>query len=154
MTNRLQTILLQATASTFEDMGYILPTYEMDEDQLLAKRTLSVSIDFHGPIEGMFIIHAYGQWLSTLAANMMGEEDSPSEQLQKDAIGEVANIICGNILQALVDPDTKYQLDAPRFLDARDIASYQAFTPACQAEMGVEDGRVSIVLITTKDSVG
>jgi CheY-specific phosphatase CheX len=153
MSNRLQTVLLQATVSTFEEMGYILPTHEIDEDQLLAKRAISVSIDFKGPMEGMFVLHTYGQWLSILAANMMGEDDSPSEKLQQDAVGEVANIICGNILQSLVDPDTKYQLDSPRFLDSRDVDSYQTITPACQTEMGVEDGRITVLLIITKSSI-
>jgi CheY-specific phosphatase CheX len=153
MTNPLLTALYQTTASTFEDMGFILPTHEIDENQQQAKRTISVCIDFHGTQEGMFIIHTFGKWLPFLAANMMGEENSPSEKLQKDAIGEIANIICGNILQELAQPDDDFRLDSPRFLDLKDVAAVERLTPKVQAHMGVEDGRITVDLYITQGSL-
>lgn len=151
MSDNLQRILFQATDSTFENLGFILPTHEIDAHQQEAKWTASVHVDFHGPREGRILIHAYGNWLPFLTANMMGEQDAPSERLQRDAFGEIANIICGNILPNIGEPNSNYQLDAPSFLEAGEaLACLPAPQDIC-IKLGIEDGWIAVILSIQTD---
>jgi hypothetical protein len=42
--------------------------------------------------------------MRTIAENILGETDDPEPSLQLDALGEVANVICGNVLPEVDDP--------------------------------------------------
>jgi len=64
----------------------MLPTPEIDEQQLNARVEAAVSIDFEGPFSGNLLVRICGGLLPILAANMLGEEEVPSKSLQYDAL--------------------------------------------------------------------
>src|SRR5256885_12141673 len=100
MNQNLAHTLLQAAVLTFEDLGFMLPTPELDDQQKRAPLDTTVSVAFQGPYNGRLVILTCRQMLPTLAANMLGEDEA-TEQQQRDALGEVANVICGNMLPGI-----------------------------------------------------
>jgi len=75
---------------------------------------------YRGNINGKLLIETRGGLLSTIAANMLSN-DNPSVQQKKDALGEIANIICGNVVISLGRSASGYKINSPRFLNKEEL---------------------------------
>jgi chemotaxis protein CheY-P-specific phosphatase CheC len=128
MSNTLQLPLSSAAATTFEELGFLFGV-PMDPREAPRLDT-GVRVAFHGPREGCLEVRVAEPVLAAIAANMLGTDEPPAPELQRDALGEVANVICGNVVPALDGARAVYLLDAPVHLD--DLA------PAC----GEPDARI------------
>jgi CheY-specific phosphatase CheX len=84
--------------------------------------------------------------LPTVAANMLGDDDAPAPAQQLDALGEIANVICGNLLPHIAAPHAVFQLDAPQLLDTTDMALSQPKGNVVEAQLGLDHGRVDLRL--------
>ena len=51
--------------------------------------------------------------LPGLAANMLGVDEAPGSAEQADALGELANVLCGNLLPAIAGEQHVFILEAP-----------------------------------------
>jgi len=153
MNKRIQTALYRATVSTFESMGFLLPTKELDENQLKAAAEAIVYINFHGPVSGRLYLRTFGDLLPILTANMMGLMEAPGSSLQQDALGELANVICGHMVSQLADPAAAYQLDSPTFLSVRSPDNQETRPLEAQVQLGVENGRAVVELLISEGMV-
>jgi len=80
-----------------------------------------------------------------LTANVLGEEGTPDESMQRDALGELANIVCGNVLPA-IDAHGRYSLGPPAVaLGTLPPADPDAVRVA-RADLQIEGERVSTAL--------
>jgi len=61
----------------------------------------------------------------------------------RDALGEVANVVCGNLLPEIAGRDAVFRLDAPRAFDG---AGCGHGTPAAALSLGVDGGRAELAL--------
>jgi CheY-specific phosphatase CheX len=106
----------------------------------------TVTVLFRGPSRGSILLQIYGNVLPALAANMLGEEATPELQLQRDALGEVANVIAGNLIPTIAGTDV-YDLESPIVRHRADGAE-QAPPPGFAAEtrLGLEEGCATIRL--------
>ncbi len=85
-----------------------------------------------------------------LAANMLGQDEAPSERLQRDARGEVANVICGNVLPMIAGADGAFDLDAPRLIDANELPANDGLEMVTvETSLGLEQGRADLRLRMT-----
>ncbi len=77
---------------------------------------LRAVVDFRGSFHGSVSLTLPRSMLPDIVINMLGvgEEVIPPEQDQRDALGELANVICGNLVQALAGPQPVFDLAAPR----------------------------------------
>src|SRR5512136_311977 len=94
----------------------MLPSPELDQGQLAAKPEVAATVRFRGPINGGLTVLLCGQLLSAIAANMLGEESSPSVEQQHDALREVANVICGNMLPLIAGTKPVFNVDLPQVI--------------------------------------
>ncbi len=146
MTRKLQSELYWAATLTFSEMGFLLPTLEIDEEQRNAKVEASVSVEFDGPFSGKLLMRVCGGLLPVLAANMLGEEDVPPKSLQYDALGEIANVICGNVLPRIAGMKDFFHVSAPKMVDDNDKA------PAAEVQVGLGEGRADLLLFISDPS--
>ncbi len=98
---------LEMTAFFFADPG--APDESADESR---PEPFTATVTFDGAHRGALSIEFPARLLPTLAANVLGEEEVPDEATQRDALGELANIVCGNVLPA-IDAHGKYSLGSP-----------------------------------------
>jgi CheY-specific phosphatase CheX len=91
-------------------------------DVLEAANGVEASVSFHGAARGRVVVAVADTLLPAIAANMLGADAAPEPQLQQDALGEVANVLCGTLLPAIAGPAAVFRLDAPRALDPADAA--------------------------------
>ncbi len=100
--NKLAAALYQAASSSFEELAFFSTTADgkvlENSDDTANARTCAI-ISFSGSGTGTLVLIATDKMLPELAANMLGEAETLlSVDEQKDALGELANIICGNVL--------------------------------------------------------
>jgi len=105
-----RSVLEAAAFDAFEDLGFLLADPEPAE----ATGPLhGMRVAFQGPVAGALDVWADETVLTALAMNMMGSDEPPVRATQMDALGEMANVICGNVLPLLEDPTADFRLEAP-----------------------------------------
>jgi hypothetical protein len=93
-------------------------------------------------------LQLYGNLLVSLASNMLGEEGPLAVAKQYDALGEIANVICGNLLPSIMDPQEIFQLGVPEVLAPAASAAQDGEMLVASGQLGLEDGRVELQLFT------
>ncbi|MBU1699771.1 MAG: chemotaxis protein CheX [Candidatus Eisenbacteria bacterium] len=152
MIDNLKAELYEAAAMTFQEMGFVFLTEELEAEQIKAVFEAGVSLEFLGPFNGGLIVRVYGSMLPNIAANMMGIEGNPTVQFQHDALGEIANVICGNVLPRIGGANEIFHISAPDA--AREYEKLlQRFPgePAAQVTLGFEGGRAEISIYLTDE---
>jgi CheY-specific phosphatase CheX len=109
-----------------------------------------IAVTFTGCCGGMLILRAEGI-LAELAANMLGVGDGAdvAEEQQHDALKELANVICGNLLPALAGSVPVFHIDAPRLITDGIVPEVRA---ACSgtARLWFESGSIELELALDK----
>lgn len=105
--------LHHTTVRIFEELGFLMTTETIDEMQRQTELNAAVRIDFKGPCDGTLLMRTYGICLPELTENMLGESHPTESGLHDDALGELANVVCGNILPSLTDENEVFNLMAP-----------------------------------------
>lgn len=105
---------LQRTASmTFEEFCFMFTNPEFDENEREIQVGKAAVVNFSGPFSGKLTVKADDDVIPLIAENMLGEDD-PTEQQQFDALGEIGNVICGNLLPGLGGSKAVFNIDAPK----------------------------------------
>jgi CheY-specific phosphatase CheX len=138
--------LSQTTAATFEELALLFPEHDATPEQAESPLDVTVSVDFRGPFTGRLVLSSSASVLPAIAANMLGDASTRQPRLQRDALGELANVICGNVLPMIAGAEAVFNLSAPRIHDADESPSREGDEPCANVEFGVEDGRVSSTL--------
>ena len=146
MNNRWKTELSQATTLTFEELCFLFPDPEAEAspDELTVDAVVRVT--FCGPFNGSLVVKLYGALLPTLAANMLGEEAPPSNDQQLDALCEVANVICGNILPKIAGADAIFNLNPPELVTSPGPPAENQEPLLVNVYLGIEEGGVELFL--------
>ena len=146
MPNTTEQCLSRVTTATFEELALLFPETELTDEQAAAPLDVAVLVNFRGPEPGRLLLRASECILPTIAANMLGAEQSGATPLQRDALGELANVICGNVLPAIFGADAIFHLDAPRLIEPGYMPVRDDDHPAARVHFGVENGRTEALL--------
>jgi chemotaxis protein CheY-P-specific phosphatase CheC len=144
MSKKLETELYKAATLAFEEVVFLLPTPEINEQQLNTPVEAAVSVEFEGPFSGNLLLRVCGGLLPVIAANMLGEEEVKSQNLQYDALGEIANIICGNMLPGIAGSKEIFHVSPPKRADSTDLP------PVAEAQLGIGQGRADMLLFISR----
>jgi CheY-specific phosphatase CheX len=148
MTSTLAIPLFKAAASTFEDLALLFPSRELDELQREASLDVAVAVAFSGPFGGRLEVRVSAALLPVIAANMLGDDTAHDDQTARDAVGELANVICGNVLPAIAGSREVFHLEAPRGID---VAPAPGLPPAATADIGLDESRAEVRLYVDGD---
>ena len=150
MSNSLRPRLYLATAQTFENLGFLLPSSDLNDDQRAAKVVATVEVAFSGRFQGRVLLGVSKDVLPTMAGNMLGEDGSSlSAAVQLDALGELANVICGNVLPEIAGQFETFALAPPRA-----VPGWGSAQPACRVEVGLDEGRAEVRLFLDRAADG
>jgi CheY-specific phosphatase CheX len=137
--------LFTAAASTFEDLACLLPMDQLDETQASADPEAEARVEFTGPVAGTLVVRMHGGLLPLIAGNMLGT-DAPSQSLQLDALGEIANVLCGNLLPLVAGGCPEFDLEAPQVYALTGEEPPPAVLPSASLCLGIEHGWVEVAL--------
>ena len=120
--NELDQVLYRVAEEVLASLAFMLPMLPEDMSERSDEshsRTWAVSVGFSGQVNGNVMLVAQEEVLPQLAANMLGlPEDGPeaSPDQQQDALMELTNVICGNLLTEIWGPEAACTLSPPRLL--------------------------------------
>ena len=147
MKEKCQKNLMGEAVQTFEDLGMMLLNEELTKEQREAKSEASVMVTFEGPFTGRLEVSVYGAVTKKLASNISGSDEISSDILSLDALGEIANVICGNVLPRIAGSKEIFHLTSPQSLDTVSKSQKGAgLDLLADAKLGLEDGRAEINL--------
>ncbi|MEP6998952.1 MAG: chemotaxis protein CheX [bacterium] len=111
--NSCEVSLASTATRTLEDMCFFAVSPLLSDLQRDARTDGAMEVLFHGPKSGRLVIRLAGGALTTLASNMLGDVYG-SPDMQLDALGEVANVICGNLLPVICGTREVYHISVAR----------------------------------------
>lgn len=147
----LETSLYQAAALTFEGLAFAFPTGELSEEEARARLEAAVRVDFRGSFGGYLVLGVSGGILRQLTENMLGNEQMVTDRLQGDALGELGNVICGNVLDLIGGPESRFRLEAPQPAEPGEFAP-PPDCPSAAVRIGLEGGRADILLVLERSA--
>lgn len=110
--DQLTAALHDAATRTLEDMCFLCDAPEMQGEFEGTPTPAFASVHFTGPKTGHLEVHVAADLLPVIAENMLGLDESDARE-QLDALGEIANVICGNVLPSLCDDTAVFDIGSP-----------------------------------------
>jgi CheY-specific phosphatase CheX len=141
----LERELYRAAILTFEELSFMLPADTLDARQQAAKPSARASISFAGPFAGNLVVTAYGDLLPMICANMLGQDTPPAQNEQLDALREISNVVCGNLLPGLAGAEAIFHISPPAVVSPVGPA-FQGEKTA-EVEIGLQEGRFHFTLV-------
>ena len=146
MKKQIENVLKESTIKTFEDICFIYQVPELKDDQKNLALEAAAEVKFRGNFTGKLVIETRGGLFSAIAANMLSN-DVPNAQQKKDALGEIANIICGNVVPSLGRSEPEYKIEGPRCLNKDDLLKEEKQEkPLAEIALNFNQGRADIKL--------
>ncbi|HNR12075.1 MAG TPA: chemotaxis protein CheX [Thermodesulfobacteriota bacterium] len=148
-------ILRTVAAEMLEGLAFIFAVpAEEDIGETDSESLLIANVSFSGPFSGGVVVLVSKNALPELAANMLGVdtgEDISVEQ-QQDALKELLNVICGNLLPAVAGNREIFHIGVPAIIQQEEIASCTSgLRLAGAAKLELDDGIFSMMLYTEKE---
>jgi hypothetical protein len=141
--NRNSEFLAEVTTRTLEELCFLFPMPLLSDEQRDAATDASMSVRFEGPVCGRLVVRVCGGMLELLASNMLGDAIGDGH-MQRDALAEVANVVCGNLLPLIGGTDAEFSLAAPQPIV---VLSNVRPVPDAMVQFGLEQtGRADVFL--------
>src|SRR5688572_10158237 len=123
MPSTMEQCLSQTLAATFEDLALICPDFTLSDKQSEAPVDVAMAVSFSGPLNGRLVLKATSHILPGIAENMLGSDNVDGNAVERDALGELANVMCGNLLPLIGGATAVFVLSAPQEYHAAQDAS-------------------------------
>lgn len=103
------------------------------------------TVDFQGYCRGRMVLKLSNVDASMLAETMLGDEEPITEKLALDAVGEIANVLCGHILPKIAGKVVEFDLARPVVVRVEEGAA-PSDSEAHVIRMSVDDGVAELAL--------
>jgi CheY-specific phosphatase CheX len=119
MPESLETAVSVCTSRVLDTAAFISVWPWTEHDRDLPAPDIAATMEFRGPCQGRMIFRVSSEVLPTLAMNMLGDFNSDPGHREKalDALKEVLNMICGNVLTAWRGAEAAFNLSPPEMMD-------------------------------------
>lgn len=151
--NELDKVLYRVAEDVLASLAFMLPMPPEETSQQGNEkrwRTRAASVGFTGHASGSVMLAAWEEMLPQLAANMLGLPEGDPEVTaaqQQDALMELANVICGNLLTKIWGPEAVCILSPPRLLGQDQSAEAACDRPPVAiAQLHLCEGRMELYL--------
>ncbi|MFA5864565.1 MAG: chemotaxis protein CheX [Phycisphaerae bacterium] len=104
-----------AISEVIENLAMMV-VQELDENPDGFNPQLMGTIEFTGPVNGKLVVRCSDSFSSVLAGNLLGI-DPADQHIQAnawDALEELLNVVCGNLVNVLFDRNKTFRLSSPR----------------------------------------
>lgn len=147
MPETLTSPLAEAASETFESLAYFFAEPGAPDDLPTDGIDGVVGVAFSGPSNGGVILQLSGGVLPALAANMLGLDEETSPGDQRDALGEAANVICGNVLPRVAGTAAVFALGVPKVYASWNDAVEVLGPVSARVRLELEGGRADVALV-------
>jgi hypothetical protein len=111
--SRLADALHGAVEGAFATTAFLFPEPLVHDDGADdGAPAMTAVVEFTAPVHGYVAVRCPCAFLPVLTTNITGDSGSATEEFQRDALGEIANVVCGNVLPILY-PSDRFTLHTP-----------------------------------------
>jgi CheY-specific phosphatase CheX len=144
MKTKIEKVLEEASVNTFEDICFMYQAPELNDIQKNLKLEAASEVKYKGDYTGKLLIETRGNLFSAIAANILSK-DAPSLREKKDALGEITNIICGNVVTSLGRSKLGYRIESPKAIKKDDLLKEKGQEkPLVKITLNFNEGRADI----------
>jgi len=143
MKTKVEKALKAAVLKTFEETCYLYPVPELKDIQELLPLEAAAEVKYRGDFTGRILIETRGGLFRAIAVNMLSNQD-PTGAQKMDALGEIANIICGNVIPALGGASQGYRIEAPKIIPLSEAQNNLLGEPLVWTVLNLNQGRVDL----------
>jgi CheY-specific phosphatase CheX len=147
MSDPIKQRLHRVAEEILEKLAFMFSFPEDDRDETDYESALAASVSFTGPFSGALVMVVSDQILPELTGNMLGIDDDEGTSLEQrhDALKELINVICGNLLPAIAGKHSIFHVNAPTILpEGTKITNDDK--PVSVARLSIEDEPCDILL--------
>src|SRR5512143_1549041 len=107
--------LSAVTMATLEKLAFLFASPAEEAPAVEESELESVRVDFSGAFTGSLELSLSVPVLAELSVNMLGagEGTALSAAVQQDALKELANVVCGNLLPAIAGREKEFNIQVP-----------------------------------------
>jgi len=120
MNSEWKAALSQAVRDVFENLCFMLPTPTPSgasiPPELGSLSRVVLAVDFSGAGRGSLHLTLPDSMIASVASSMLGEDGPLELSEQYDAVCELANIVCGNVLPLIAGERAVFDLASPRVI--------------------------------------
>lgn len=105
-----------------EDWGMMMVEPSENSKNIFASddQYIVTSVTFKGAMNGSYSILCQQPFVECLVDNLLGGGDNVEEEDKEDALREMANVLCGNLLTECYGDDTVFELGHPQLRAVKD----------------------------------
>jgi len=148
-TEQIKETLYSVAEEVLEKLAFIFSFPEEEREPMNYSDALIARVSFTGPFRGTLTMAVSTEVIPEIAGNMLGLEDNldATTEQQYDALKELINVICGNLLPAIAGKQTVFNVEAPNIISADDIMiGEDAPKPSSVAKLDMDDGQCDLTL--------
>jgi CheY-specific phosphatase CheX len=134
-----QAALGQAVRDVLEQQCFMLPAAEPGEDT--AQSRVVLEVDFSGSRQGLLRLSLPDTMVEPIALAMLGEDGPLPLDEQYEAVCELANIVCGNVLPLVLGERAVCELASPRVIAIKAEEDVPVFD--AEVDVALDEGLVS-----------
>src|SRR5512136_617301 len=116
MNKQCEAVLASVAETTLAELAFIFSMPDDEAVRHVSPALVASAVDFVGPFSGTLAVAVSANMLPVIASNMLGldeEGGSPTPEQERDALKELANVLCGNLLPALAGTEAIFKIEAP-----------------------------------------
>jgi CheY-specific phosphatase CheX len=157
-TRTFDDLLFQVAEKTFGELAFLL--IEPEETVPSSRHPspmwgYAARVEFTGPFGGLMHLAITEDMLRPLAANMLGidvDEELPEGVRREDALKELLNVTCGNLLPRIGGNEAVFHIAAPTLLSEPMSLLAANQTPAGRVQLNLDVGTAQLTFYTDQDA--
>lgn len=149
MNEDMKETLYNVAEDVLEKLAFIFSFPEDERETIDYSSATGARVSFSGPFTGTLIMAVSGEALPELAGNMLGldDEDETTPEQQQDALKELINVVCGNLLPAISGKQSVFNVNPPEIISQEDpVITDDGPQPTTIAKMDLDDGQCDLLL--------
>jgi len=149
MSDDIPQVLMEVASRVFETSAFMAVFPPEEADLPYDNAVKAASISFSGLEAGRLILALSPEILPSLVASMLGIEEAEDCEANggEDALLEVLNIICGNVLTEIFGRDPIFDLQPPTLIEPNDAQAMLSSLPnEHRVAFAVENTRAELIL--------
>ncbi len=144
---QLKETLYRIAEDVLEKLAFVFSFPEDERESIDYASAMAARVSFAGHFTGTLVMAMTPEALPELAGNMLGLEDGKetTAEQQEDALKELINVVCGNLLPAVSGKEKVFNVNPPEILAVVEPIM-EDDTPAAVAKMDIDEGQCDILL--------
>jgi len=146
---QIKETLYNVAENVLEKLAFIFSFPEDERDQMDYTTAVATRVSFAGPFSGSLVMAVAAEALPELAGNMLGidEDEETTTEQQHDALKELINVVCGNLLPAISGKQSVFNVNTPEIVpEGESIIKDDRPQPVSVAKMDIDEGQCDLLL--------